>query len=175
LNQSAASCSCGQVAARLPGVEIRIVAVKSWQRYAGLVFLAVAALVIQQSVWVLRVFDHGQPGSGFMPFGLGVILAILAVCLIATNRGPEEARRPFWEPKAWRHPLLAIIITAVYVVVFDDIGAITSVVVLVTGWLLLVEHKSALVSASTGLLTGLVVYLVFERFLQTPFPRGLLF
>lgn len=148
---------------------------KSWQRYAGLVFLAAAALVIQQSVWVLRLFDHGQPGSGFMPFGLGVILAVLAVCLIATNRGPDEKHLPFWEPKAWLHPLLAIVITVVYVVVFDDIGAITSVVVLVTGWLLLVEHKRVLVAAVTGLLTGLVVYLVFERFLQTPFPRGLLF
>jgi hypothetical protein len=151
------------------------VAVKSWQRNAGVVLLAVAALVIQQSVWVLRLFDHGQPGSGFMPFGLGVILAVLAVGLIVTNRGSEERRVPFWEPKAWRHPLLAIVITSVYIIVFDDIGAITSVVFLVSGWLLFVEHKSVLVSASTGILTGLVVYLVFERFLQTPFPRGVLF
>lgn len=148
---------------------------KSWQRYTGLFLLALAALVIQQSVWVLRLFDHGQPGSGFMPFGLGVILAILAIGLIATNLGPEEQRIPFWEPKAWLRPLLAILITSVYIIVFDDIGAITSVVVLVAGWLLLVERKSMLVSASTGLLTGLVVYLLFERFLQTPFPRGVLF
>lgn len=148
---------------------------RSWQRYAGLVFLAVAALVIQQSVWVLRLFDHNQPGSGFMPFGLGVILGILAICLIATSRGADDQKVPFWEPKAWRHPLLAIVITSVYVVVFDDIGAITSVVVLVTGWLLFVEHKTMLVAAITGILTGLVVYLVFDRFLQTPFPRGLLF
>ena len=148
---------------------------KSWQRYAGVFFLAVAALAIQQSVWVLRLFDHGQPGSGFMPFGLGVILGVLAICLIATNLGPEEQQIPFWEPRAWLRPLLAIGITAVYVVVFDDIGAITSVVVLVTGWLLLVEHKSVVISVSTGVLTGLVVYLVFERFLQTPFPRGFLF
>ena len=148
---------------------------KSWQRYAGVFLLAVSALVIQQSVWVLRLLDHGQPGSGFMPFGLGVILAVLALCLIATNLGPEERQMPFWEHKAWLHPLLAIVITSVYVVVFDDIGAITSVVVLVTGWLLFVEHKSVLVASSTGVLTGLVVYLVFDRFLQTPFPRGLLF
>ena len=148
---------------------------KSWQRYAGVFLLAAAALVIQQSVWVLRLFDHGQPGSGFMPFGLGVILAIQAISLIATHLGPEEKQIPFWEPKAWLRPLLAIVITAAYIVVFDDIGAITSVVVLVAGWLLLVERKSVLVSASTGLLTGLVVYLLFERFLQTPFPRGLLF
>lgn len=148
---------------------------KSWQRYAGVFLLAVAGLVIQQSVWVLRLFDHGQPGSGFMPFGLGVILAVLAISLIATNLGPEDMQVPFWEPKAWLHPLLAIVITSVYVIVFDDIGAITSVVVLVTAWLLLVEHKSVAVSAATGLATGLVVYLVFDRFLQTPFPRGMVF
>jgi cell division protein FtsW (lipid II flippase) len=149
--------------------------VKSWQRYAGLLLLVVAGVVIQQSVWVLRLFDHGQPGSGFMPFGLGIILAVLALGLIITNRGPDERRIPFWEPKAWLHPLLAIIITAVYIVVFDDLGAITSVVVLVTGWLLFVERKTVVVSASTGVLAGLVVYLVFARLLQTPFPSGILF
>src|SRR5512135_44668 len=87
-------------------VERGMVAMKSWQRYAGLFFLAVSALVIQQSVWVLRLLDHGQPGSGFMPFGLGVILGILALCIIATNLGPEERQVPFWEPKAWLRPLL---------------------------------------------------------------------
>jgi len=148
---------------------------KSWQRNAGLFLLALAALVIQQSVWVLRLFDHGQPGSGFMPFGLGVILAVLAISIIATNLGTEEQRIPFFGPKAWLRPLLAIAVTAGYIVVFDDIGAITSVVVLVTGWLLVVERKSLYVSAGTGVLTGLVVYLLFERFLQTPFPRGVLF
>jgi len=149
--------------------------VKSWQRYAGFFLLVVAAVVIQQSVWVLRLFDHGQPGSGFMPFGLGVILAILALALIVTNWGPDERRIPFWQPKAWFHPLLAVVITAIYIVVFDDLGAITSVVVLVTGWLLFVERKSVAVSAGTGVLTGLVVYLVFGRLLQTPFPSGILF
>jgi hypothetical protein len=48
-------------------------------------------------------------------------------------------------------------------------------VVLVTGWLLFVERKRVVVAAGTGLLTGLVVYLVFDRLLQTPFPRGILF
>ncbi len=148
---------------------------KFWQRCAGVFFLIVAAVVIQQSVWVLRLFDHGQPGSGFMPFGLGLVLAALAIALIVTNRDSHEKRVPFWQPRAWLHPLLAVLITIVYIIVFDDVGAITSVVVLVTGWLLLVERKSIMVSAGTGLLTGLVVYIVFERLLLTPFPRGILF
>jgi len=148
---------------------------KSWQRYAGVFLLVIAGVVIQQSVWVLRLFDHGQPGSGLMPFGLGVILAVLAVILIATNLGPEGQKVPFWEPKAWLRPLLALGITAIYAWLFDDIGAITSVVVLVSGWLYFVEHKRAPVAVGTGLATGLVVWLVFARFLQTPFPQGLLF
>lgn len=148
---------------------------KSWQRTAGVVLLLVAAGVIQQSVWVLRLFDHGQPGSGLMPFGLGVILAVLALALILTNLGRDQKPQPFWEPGAWAHPLLAIGITAAYVVIFDDLGAITSVFALVTGWLLLVERKPLLVSVGAGAATGLVVYLVFVRFLQTPFPEGLLF
>ena len=148
---------------------------KSWQRRAAVGLLLVAAVVIQQSIWVLRLFDHGQPGSGFMPFGLGVLLALLALGLLVSNWGPDATRVPFWAPKAWCQPLLAIVITAGYIVVFDDIGAMTSVVLLVTGWLLFVEHKRVVVAVGTGLLTGLVVYLVFDRLLQTPFPRGLLF
>jgi cell division protein FtsW (lipid II flippase) len=149
--------------------------VKSWQRRSAVFLLLVSIVVIQQSVWVLRLFDHGQPGSGFMPFGLGIILAILSLMLFFNNRGQDEKRTPFWQPKAWLHPLVAIVITAAYIVVFDDIGAMTSVVLLVTGWLLFVEHKSVVVAGITGLLTGLVVYLVFDRLLQTPFPRGILF
>lgn len=148
---------------------------KSWQRYAAVLLLAVAALVIQQSVFVLRLLDHGQPGAGFMPFGLGVILGILAVVLFFTHRGRDEREVPFWENGAWRHPLLAVAITATYIVVFDDLGAITSVGVLVAGWLLLVARKSFVVSAASGVLAGLAVYLVFARLLQTPFPAGLLF
>ena len=148
---------------------------KRWQRYAGVFLLALAGVVIQQSFWVLRLFDHGQPGSGLMPFGLGVILAVLAVILIATHLGTDAEPEPFWEPKAWVRPLLALAITVLYAWLFDDVGAITSVVVLVACWLFLVERKGALVLAGTAAATGLVVWLVFERFLQTPVPRGLLF
>ncbi len=148
---------------------------KSWQRYAALVLLGIAGVVIYQSLYVLRLLDHGQPGSGFMPFGLGVVLAILASMIVLTNLGPDKTRIPFWPNKAWLRPLLALAIMAAYVIAFDDLGAVTSVVILVTTWLLLLEKKKVWVAALTGVTTGLVVYVVFERLLMTPFPRGLLF
>jgi multisubunit Na+/H+ antiporter MnhE subunit len=148
---------------------------KSWQRTAGLFFLVLSGLVIQQSVQVLKLFDHGQPGSGLMPFGLGVILAALSLWLIAANRGADERRIPFWERRAWARPLTALAITAVYAVVFDKLGAIASVAILVACWLLFVERKRIAVALLTGALTGAVVHVLFERFLQTPFPKGVLF
>jgi cell division protein FtsW (lipid II flippase) len=148
---------------------------RSWQRLSAVFFLVVAAVVLQQSIFVLRVLDHGQPGSGFMPLGLGIALAVLSAVLFLQNRARDEERVPFWRPRAWVQPLVAVGITAVFIVVFDDIGAITSVAVLVAGWLWLVGRKRFLVAAVTGLLTGAAVYVVFARLLQTPFPRGLLF
>ncbi len=147
----------------------------AWYRYSGVVLLLVAALVLQQSIFALRILEDGQPGSGFMPFLLGLALAGLAIALVVQHRRWDAERRPFWEGRAWVYPLLAVAITGVFIVVFDDLGAMTSVAVLVTGWLWLVSRKSILVSAVTGVLTAAVVYVVFERFLQTPFPRGLLF
>jgi hypothetical protein len=149
--------------------------VNAWYRYSGVLLLLVSAVVLEQALLVQRISEDGQPGSGFMPFLLGVALAGCSIALIVKHRGGDDGRRSFWEARAWRYPLVAIAITAVFIVVFDDIGAMTSVAVLVTGWLLLVSRKSILVSVVTGVVTAAVVYLVFERFLQTPFPRGLLF
>lgn len=147
----------------------------AWYRYSGIFLLLVSALVLQQSIWAQRVLEEGQPGSGFLPLLLGIALAVLSVMLIVKHRQRDAARKPFWEGRAWQQPLLAVIITAAFIVVFDDVGAITSVAVLVTGWLWLVSRKPILVAAGTGVLTAAVVYVVFERLLDTPFPRGLLF
>jgi hypothetical protein len=149
-------------------------AVNSWQRWAGLFFLGVAAVVLYQSLAVLHVREGGQPGSGFAPFALGLLLAALSLALVVTSRRPDAERVPFWEGRSWFRPLVAVAMTVVFIVVFDEVGAITSVAILVAGWLRFVGKKSVPVAVVTGVLTAAVVYAVFVRLLQTPFPRGLL-
>lgn len=148
---------------------------KSWQRIAGILLLIVSAVVIQQSIFVLRLFDAGQPGSGFMPFGLGVILAGLSGLLIATHLGRDEVRRPFWARAGWVRPLLATLITVGFIAGFNWLGTVACVVLLVAGWLLILERKRILVAVFTGVMTGVIVYFLFEVALQAPFPKGALF
>jgi hypothetical protein len=149
--------------------------VKTWHRASALFFLVVSAVVIQQSVFVLRVNDHGQPGSGLMPLGLGVALALLSLGLLFAKLPPDAQRQRFWEAGAWVYPLVAVLITAVFIVVFDDVGVGASVTVLVAGWLWVVGRKPILVAVLAGVVTAACVHLVFDRLLRTPFPRGLLF
>jgi hypothetical protein len=142
---------------------------------AGLVLLIVSAVVIYQSVYVLRILDAGQPGSGFMPLGLGILLAALSVILVLSNLGSEPGRRAFWEHGRWQRPALAVAIFFAFAVGFEWLGAVTDVILLVIAWLLIVERKRVLVAVLTGGLTGAVVYLLFEVALQAPFPRGAIF
>ena len=145
-----------------------------WQRSAGIFLLVVSAIVIQQSVHVLRLFDAGQPGSGFMPFGLWVILAVLSVLLILTHLGPEQTEVRFLD-EGWLRPIVALAIMAAFTVGFTWLGAVLSVVLLVVAWLLILERKSVLISVVTGAGTGAVIYFLFEVALRAPFPRGVLF
>jgi hypothetical protein len=148
--------------------------VKSWQRRTGVALLVVAAIVIQQSVFVLRLFDAGQPGSGFMPFGLGVALAFLSLLLVFSNLGADGAPARFWPPAVWHRPLAALALIAGFAALFNWLGAVVSVVLLVAAWLAALERKSPVIAIVTGVVTGVVVYVLFELALKAPFPRGVL-
>jgi hypothetical protein len=149
--------------------------VKSWQRIAGVCLLVVAVVVIHQSVYKLRLFDGSQPGSGFMPFGLGVVLAALSVLLVVTNLGTDPVREPFWRPGTWQRPALALTIMGAFAAGFNWLGAVAAVVVLVVAWLIILERKRVVIAVITGVATGAVVHLLFEVALKAPFPRGVLF
>ncbi len=147
---------------------------RSWQRITGLVLLALAGLVIQQALYVLRVFDGGQPGSGFLPLGLGIILAGLAVALIIVNRAPDEQKVSLWAAGAWVRPALAVLLFAGYALVFEWLGYILSVFMLVFLWLMVVERKSLRQALLPGVLSAAGVWLLFSAMLNVPLPMGIL-
>ncbi len=147
---------------------------KKWQRITGIVLLGVAGLVIQQSIFVLRIDDGGQPGSGFLPFGLGIILAGLAVALIAVNLGPDAEKRALWGAGAWVRPLLSVLLFAAYAAALEKLGYIISVFALVFLWLVVLEHKKWLRAILPGILSAVGVWLIFGFLLNVPLPLGIL-
>lgn len=147
---------------------------KKGQRITGIVLLAVAGLVIQQAIFVLRINDGGQPGSGFLPFGLGIILAALAIALIAVNLGPDAEKSALWAAGAWVRPLLSVLLFAAYALALEKLGYIISVFALVFLWLMVVERKKWLQAVIPGILSAVGVWLIFGLLLNVPLPMGIL-
>lgn len=147
---------------------------RKWQRVTGFILLACSGLVIEQSIYVLRVFDGGQPGSGFFPLGLGIILTVLAIALIIVNREPDAKKMHLWEPGAWVRPLLVAGLFAGYALVLEWLGYVISVFALVFLWLTIVERKDVLRALLPGLLSTVGVWLIFTVLLKVPLPMGIM-
>ncbi|MDR7419710.1 MAG: tripartite tricarboxylate transporter TctB family protein [Armatimonadota bacterium] len=145
---------------------------RRWQRYASLVLLLTAAVVVFQALVRLGLRMGDQPGPGLMPLVLGVLLGALAAALLAGNLGPGEAQAPFWAAGTWWRPLGAVALMAGFAFGLRWIGFMAGIGLLVAGWLLILERKRLWVAALSGAVTATVVYALFVVLLKVPLPMG---
>ncbi len=148
---------------------------KRWHRLAGLTFIALGIVVVDQSIRVLRVVAWGMPGPGFMSAGVGALMAALAAALVATNWGADPVPQPFWADGAWGRPLLAVVLLLGFVVAQRWLGFVVGSGTLVAAWLWAEERKPLAVGLIAGAIAAGTVYLVFSLALGVPLPRGSLF
>ena len=148
---------------------------KRWHRLAGLAFMAVGVMVMDQSIRVLRVMAWGMPGPGFMPLGLGALMLALAAALVATNWGPDADPQPFWASGTWARPLLAVVLLFGFVAAQRWLGFVVGSGSLVAAWLWGEERKPLWVGLVAGAIAAGAIYLIFSFALRVPLPRGALF
>lgn len=128
--------------------------------------LVVSAYWMYKGVTVYRLWAGGRLGGGFMPAFAGLAGAVFSLRLLFAK---EEGGEPFrW--KAFLPVLgVALVIAASYAV-----GLVLSLALFIFFWLKVYEKVPFGKSALTAVASGLIVYLVFVRWLLLPFPRGLL-
>ena len=122
----------------------------------------------------LKVGTIHNPGPGFMPFFLGLALALLAVLAFFFPEPPENAAS-FW--KDWRRGASTFYIFAgftVYVFLLKPLGFYIGTFLLMFFLLKLSGEKGYKRPLSISLLAVLVTYVLFYKLLFIPFPRGLL-
>lgn len=115
------------------------------------------------------------PGSGFLPFWLGLVMAALAFVLVvgATRQtDPGEA----WLPSG--RPLvrigIVILATALFVALMPVVGMALGTVLFLVGLLRFLEGHGWSTTLAVSVGTALVNWLIFSRWLGVPFPVGLL-
>ncbi len=135
---------------------------------SGLFFFALSLFVLWESLRV-GLGTSQKPGSGFISFCTGLMLAALSLALAYQGRRSQK----FVE----RHPrpvILALVSLFVYSFVIDYLGFIMATFFLLVVFFRLGEQRPWPTLLGMSALTTLLVYLVFGVLLQIYFPQGLL-
>jgi hypothetical protein len=122
--------------------------------------------------------EQFTPGPGFMPFWVGVTLAILSCYLLydTFRRAPSKQDDKKILPE--RHALtrVATILLLLFGVRFSInlLGFPLTLAMFTTAILWILERYSLLKSVGYGIAYAVVTWLIFEYILSMGFPKGLL-
>ena len=118
------------------------------------------------------------PGPGFMPFWVGVVLALLSVYLIIDSFVRKPGKKDNAKILPEKHALYrvgAIMLMLVGVrFAMNFLGFPLTIALFTTAILLLLEHYSILKSVGYGVAYAAVTWFVFQYILSMGFPKGIL-
>jgi putative tricarboxylic transport membrane protein len=148
---------------------------KTFDTIAGCVFLVVGAFFAVGSLGISRSSYGSTVGPNVFPFGLGVILILLALIVIYQARRyadrPKEKRAP-----DFRRFGLLFLATIVYVLVFESLGYVISTFIYLVFVFQVMERKKLFGSVGIAAFFSCFVYYVYVRVFQgtlPPFPDWL--
>lgn len=118
-----------------------------------------------------------QPGPGFLPFGVGLLLIFFSLIILA--QGLNSLKNigqvvPFSRPGGLKKVAYIVSILLALAFLFEQIGYLIAVFLLIALCMLVDELKSWKRIIGIALATALGVYILFVLLLSQQLPRGLL-
>lgn len=148
--------------------------IRSSEFWGGLFWLAVGAFLI----WSGSDLGLGQlrdPGSGFMLFYLGWIMAGLSLAVIAAAlRDPGETVSGLWTGTRWGRVLAVIVMLVAYGLLFERIGFLLNSMVLLFVLMTFVDRVDPRWSVPLSILVPMGVWYVITHALKIQLPAGIL-
>jgi putative tricarboxylic transport membrane protein len=140
---------------------------------AGLLLLGVA--FSGMALWKYTYWGPTGPGSGFLPFWLGLTMAVLAAGLLLRARRARESGARWLPEGAGLRRLVAVLgVTTGLVVLLKVIGMAVGTVLFLVAILRLVEGIAWRSTLAIAIGAAVFNYLVFTYWLRVPFPVGVL-
>ena len=123
-------------------------------------------------------FDLGiasAPGPGFMPFLAGILMCVFSAITFGQayfNRDPKSER--LWENIQLQKIIFVGLGLLIYTFFLDIVGFLICTFLLILFFIRFVGSENWLKSIVGGILTSIFCYLLFDKWLQTNLPRGIL-
>ena len=136
---------------------------------AGAAFVGLGLLVIALS-GDLPIGSLSLPGSGFMPNILASFAILFGVTLIArAGEGRPFAALEWGDAK---HAALVVVITAAGIAMFEWLGFLVTMTLLMFALLVIIERRTLLAAAAFSIGVVGITYITFEYVLKTPLNTG---
>lgn len=138
-------------------------------RAAGIVILLFSLAVM----WETRVLPLGSfhnPGPGYMPMLLAIVLGAMGVLVVLGGGGSPPLASLDWSEK--KHALAILVGCAFTALVMERIGYRLTVILLLGFILWVVERKRPVVVVATALGLSLGTFYLFSTLLRVPLPVG---
>lgn len=147
---------------------------KLYDQASSLFWLLASISVITESLR-LGVGTLHNPGMGFMTFSASGILGILSLSLFVRASLQKEIvkREPLFSGGMWRRVFCVLLALTVYSSAMPVLGYLISTFVLMTVLFWVLEKKKPGLVFASALLSTLITYFVFSKWLNCQFPDGL--
>lgn len=147
------------------------------EKVTSLLLILFAVFIgVESRKYPLGTIDN--PGPGFLPLLLGVAMAVMAIALTVRvwKNGTAKVHRPFWPEKGG---LLKVSLTFVTILIFTTLLEITGYMINIFFLFLVllrpIGRQKWIWSVAISLAAVLVSYLLFDKWLMIPLPRGIMF
>ena len=141
--------------------------------WGGLIGLALGGFVIWTGL-NLKIGAIDDPGSGFVLFYAGILIAVFAVSIIVsavTEGGPTLASR--WEGTRWTKPLLVIACLVTFSFAFDPLGFLLSAIPMMVLLMRVVDPVRWSLTLPVSILVPLGMWWILKHGLAIQLPSGI--
>jgi putative tricarboxylic transport membrane protein len=130
------------------------------------------------SAGALKYYDYwgeGGPGPAFLPFWLGLVMALLALAMLVKKIKDKNAGEAWW-PRGKAAPRVVAVIgaTILFVALLKLLGMVIASALYLAALMRYLERNPWPLTAAVSLGAAAANYLVFAYWLRVPFPEGML-
>jgi putative tricarboxylic transport membrane protein len=140
-------------------------------RVTAALLLAVSVVFSTAALKYYEWWGPGGPGSAFLPFWLGLVMAGLALMLLLRSSKSES-----WLPEGQglRTMLVVLGVTIAFVALLKVVGMVIGTALYLAILVRYLGRHPWWLVAGVALATAGLNWLVFVRWLHVPFPEGVL-
>jgi putative tricarboxylic transport membrane protein len=142
----------------------------------AVVLLTLAGYVIQDA-WRMPPSATFGPGAGFLPFWLGILLAVLATILFVTNWKRETTEKDSDAVFPGKKALFAITLVmaglAVYIQLIEVLGFLVDTFLFVLFLVKVVERETWRLTLTVAISTTAVLFVTFQILLKITLPSNM--